>query len=286
MIEVVMLHHVTERQRPEIGPLTDYAVTPNELDSFLQTREERRAVDGRQDLPSVPGDCALLVTFDDGYRNNLTEALPVLEKHEVPCLLFVTTGFIDGTVYPYEIELAEIIEQVDALSVPGHSESVALQDLTECRSAYQELRLPLKSASREKREAFMAGLATQNGYERSDVQRELLLSWDEVRTLSEHPLVSIGAHTHSHVLLSRQSWRTAWGEIRRSKQKLEEQIGKTVRHFSYPYGGNSIAVRQMVRWTGFEYGFTTQARRMDRITAWNRYALPRIDIGKLLLDNA
>jgi len=163
---------------------------------------------------------------------------------------------------------------------------VDVQDVAGCQSAYQELRLPLKSASREKRELYMTRLATQNGYERSDVQREPLLSWDEVRILSEHPLVTIGAHTHSHVLLSRQSWRTAWEEIRRSKQQLEEQIGKPVRHFSYPYGGNSIAVRQMVRWSGFEYGFTTQARRVNRVTAWNRYALPRIDIGELLLDNA
>lgn len=132
----------------------------------------------------------------------------------------------------------------------------------------------------------MARLATQNGYERADVQREPLLSWDEVRTLSKHPLVTIGAHTRSHVLLSRQSWRTAWEEIRISKQQLEEQIGKSVHHFSYPYGGDSIAVRQMVRWAGFEYGFTTQARRIDQLTAWNQYALPRIDIGDLLLDNA
>jgi peptidoglycan/xylan/chitin deacetylase (PgdA/CDA1 family) len=281
-----MLHHVVSGREVRIGPLADYAVTPEELDTFLQTREERNVIDGGQDLTSLPGDRSLLITFDDGYRNNLTEALPVLERHEVPCLLFITTGFIDGAVYPYEIELAEAIAQADALSIPGRPGSVDLQDLTGCRSAYQELRLPLKSASREKRQAFMARLATQNGYERADVQREPLLSWDEVRTLSEHPLVTIGAHTHSHVLLSKQSWQTAWKEIRSPKRQLEEHIGKPVRHFSYPYGGNSIAVRQMVRWAGFQYGFTTQAHRMDRITAWNRYALPRIDIGELLPDNA
>jgi peptidoglycan/xylan/chitin deacetylase (PgdA/CDA1 family) len=187
-------------------------------------------------------------------------------------------------VYPYEIELAEIIEQADALSVPGRSESVNLQDSTEFRSVYQELRLPLKSVSRAKREAVMTKLATQNGYDRADVQREPLLSWEEVRTLNEHPLVTIGAHTVSHVLLSQQSWQAAWKEIRSSKERLEQKIGEPVHHFSYPYGGNNVAVRQMARWAGFQYGFTTKVRRIGHVTTWNRLSLPRIDINELVPD--
>lgn len=277
-----MLHHVVSDREVRIGPLADYAVTPNVLDSFLQTREGWRVIDGGQDLTSVPGDPSLLVTFDDGYRNNLTEALPVLEKHEVPCLLFVTTGFIDGTVYPYEIELAEVIEQADALSVPGQSEAVDLQCLSARRSVYRDLRLPLKSASRKKRETFMTRLAIQNGYERAGMRCEPLLSWEEIRTLSEHPLVTIGAHTVSHVFLSKQSWGTLWKEIRSSKERLEKQIGEPIHHFSYPYGGNNIVVRQMARWAGFRYGFTTRARRIERASAWNRLSLPRIDINELI----
>lgn len=281
-----MLHHVMSDQEVRIGPLVDYSVTPNQLDSFFQTREERSAIDGERDLTSVSGDRSLLVTFDDGYRNNLTEALPVLEKHEVPCLLFITTGFIDGTVYPYELELAEVIERAGVLSIPDRSEPVALQNASECRSLYREIRLPLKPTSRSEREAYMDRLACLNEYDRTDMQREPLLDWDDLCELSNHPLVTIGAHTHSHVLLSRQSWRTAWMEIRRSKQKLESQMQSPVHHFSYPYGGNSIAVRQMVRWAGFQYGFTTQARRVEQVTSWNRYSLPRIDISELLPNNA
>jgi peptidoglycan/xylan/chitin deacetylase (PgdA/CDA1 family) len=279
-----MLHHVKPTPRFAIGPLADYSVTPSELEAYLLDRSEWEPVTELSDFSFHKG--GFLLTFDDGYQNNLTDALPVLEEHEVPCLIFVVTGFIDGSVYPYELELAEVVKHASVLAIPDRSEPAEIQSLSRRQSLYRGLRLPLKPATRTEREAYMDRLARLNDYDRSDMQKEPLLNWDDVRELGNHPLVTIGAHTHSHVLLSRQSWQTAWEEITRSKQRLEEQIGERVRYFSYPYGGNSIAVRQMVRWAGFQFGFTTRARRMDRITDWNRYALPRIDISELLPDDA
>jgi peptidoglycan/xylan/chitin deacetylase (PgdA/CDA1 family) len=277
-----MLHHVTESRRATIGPLAEYTVRPGELDAYLRSRAEWRAT---SDLQGTGVRKQLVITFDDGYRNNLTKALPVLERHEMPCLLFVTTGFIDGTVYPYEIELAEVIERSDTLSIPGQSEAVSLHGEPCCRSVYRELRLPLKSSSRASREAFMNQLAAQNDYDRADVQHEPMLSWEEVHSLSEHPLVTIGAHTESHVLLTQQPWKTALNELQFSKERLERKLGEPVRHVSYPYGGSNIVVRQMSRWLGFEYGFTTRARRTEAVTTWNRLALPRIDISELIPDD-
>jgi peptidoglycan/xylan/chitin deacetylase (PgdA/CDA1 family) len=131
----------------------------------------------------------------------------------------------------------------------------------------------------------MEQLAEQNGYDRSEMQSKPLLSWEEVRALSEHPLVTIGAHTQSHTLLSRQPWRVALEEMRTAKQRLEEQIGRSVSAISYPYGGSNMIIRQMARWLGFDYGFTTEACRVNHVTAWNRLALPRIDISELVPDD-
>ncbi len=273
-----MLHHVTESQRAKIGPLADYAIRPLELDAYFRSRAEWKPVTAPERIESGKH---LVLTFDDGYRNNLTEALPVLEQHGVPCILFVTTGFIDGTVYPYEIELAEVIERADTLSSPGRSETVHLGDLHHRRTVYRRLRLPLRSSTQARREAFMNQLASQNGYDRTDVQHEPLLNWEEVHSLNDHPLVTIGAHTKSHVLLSRQAWWPAWNELRASKERLEHELGQPVRHVSYPYGGNNFIIRQMARCLGFEYGFTTRAGRIDRVTNWNRHSLPRIDINEL-----
>lgn len=279
-----MFHHVTPERRARLGPLADYAVTPQEMDAYLRSRTEWRAV-SLMETEELGDDRQVLVTFDDGYRNNLTEALPVLEAHDVPCLLFITTGFIAGTTYPYELELAKVVEQGDKLCIPGREKPVVLGTTSERCNLYQNLRLPLKSASHEEREAFMEQLAEQNGYDRSEVQSESFLSWEEVRALSEHPLVTIGAHTQSHTLLSRQPWRVALEEMRTAKQRLEEHISQSVTAISYPYGGSNVVIRQMARWIGFYYGFTTEARRANHVTAWNRLALPRIDISELIPDH-
>jgi peptidoglycan/xylan/chitin deacetylase (PgdA/CDA1 family) len=224
----------------------------------------------------------MLLTFDDGYRNNLSHALPVLEKYETPCILFITTGFVEGTVYPYELELAEIIERADTLLIPGWSEPTQLSTLPERQALYDKLRLPLKPKSHADRDRFMERLADHNEYERTEVQNEPLLSWEEVRSLSDHPLVTIGAHTQFHTLLSQQSWRSAYEELKTSKRQLERKIGQPVVSFSYPYGGNNAFIRQIAKWLGFQYGFTTDARQVARINMWNRLSLPRIDIGNLI----
>ena len=279
-----MLHHVMPEKRARVGPLADYAVTPQEMDDYLRSRAEWQTV-SLMETEGLGDDRQVLVTFDDGYRNNLTEALPVLEAHDAPCLLFVTTGFIASTTYPYELELAEVVEQREKLWIPGRQKPVVPSTTLERRELYQDFRLPLKPASYEEREAFMEQLADQNGYERSEMQTEPLLSWEEVRALSEHPLVTIGAHTQSHTLLSRQPWRVALKEMRTAKLRLEEQIGRSVAAVSYPYGGSNMIIRQMARWVGFDYGFTTEARRANHVTTWNRLALPRIEISELIPDH-
>jgi len=271
-------------KRARVGPLADYAVTPQEMDNYLRSRAEWRTV-SLVEMQEPRDDRQILVTFDDGYRNNLTEALPVLEAHDVPCLLFITTGFIAGTTYPYELELAKVVEQGDKLWIPGREKPVVLGTTSERCDLYQNLRLPLKSASHEEREAFMEQLAEQNWHDRSEVQSEPFLSWEEVRALSEHPLVTIGAHTQSHTLLSRQPWRVALEEMCTAKERLEEHISQSVTAISYPYGGSNVVIRQMARWVGFYYGFTTEVRRANHVTAWNRLALPRIDISELISDH-
>jgi peptidoglycan/xylan/chitin deacetylase (PgdA/CDA1 family) len=225
------------------------------------------------------------LTFDDGYYNNLTEALPILEKYGVPCIIFVTTGFVGGQVYPYELELAHVIDAADEIYMPDREEPYQLNGKTRRQSIYEQVRQPLKRKSHERREAFMKRFAEANGYRRSDVQTEQFLDWSDLRALSKHPLVTMGAHTHTHVLLSQQPWQQAYAEMKRSKDLLEEATGQHVECFSYPYGGNTVAVRQMARWIGFQYGFTTQPERTNQVGFVNRLAIPRIDINEFVKDD-
>lgn len=285
MLETVMLHHVSESTEVCIGPRTTYTVTPGQLESYIGRRSDWRAISAERGLEIAHSEQRFLVTFDDGYYNNMSEALPVLEKHGVPCIIFVTTGFVEGEVYPYEIELADVIDTADELCVPSRESPLQLDGKSVRKSVYEQIKHPLKRESHERREAYMERFADMNGYQRLDVQTERFLDWNDIRALSQHPLVTIGAHTHTHVLLSQQPWQQAYAEMERSKELLEKATSQRIECFSYPYGGNTLAVRQMARWIGFRYGFTTQAKRIGRVRFLNRLAIPRIDINEFVKDD-
>ncbi len=285
MIEVSLLHHVESSPGACIGPRSTYTATPTQLDDYLETRSDWKGVSSEEDLRDTDGKDRYLLTFDDGYRNNLTEALPVLEEHSASCLLFITTGFIEGEVYPYELEMAEAIETVDELRIPEEENVISFEQSQEREAVYEQLRLPLKSAGHEKRQRFMKQLARRNGYRRESMQSVQFLDWEEIQTLTEHPLVTIGAHTHTHPLLSRQPWRVAYEEMKQSKNQLEEHTDQSIDHFSYPYGGNTFFLRQMARWLGFQYAFTTEAERLRKVGWLNRLSIPRIDMAEFAGDN-
>lgn len=279
MLEVVMLHHVAAATNVRIGPRAEYVVTPGQLNDYLERRRGWRPLSGTSTLQCGHTERCFLITFDDGYRNNLTEALPVLEAHGVPCILFITTGFVEGTIYPYEIELARVAETLPRIHLTDGT-VVELHSISDRKALYQQLRTPLKSATHSRRESFLNRLAERNGYHRENFQKEPILNWEEVHDISRHPLVTIGAHTHSHLLLSSQWWGTAYREIWQSREALEDKLGCRVSIVSYPYGGHSFVVRRLTQTLGFEYGFTTEPRRAKQIKGPNQFRIPRIDINQ------
>lgn len=284
MLEIPILHRVQEPAPGSVGPYRDYTHSPEWLDRYLSARREWVRASGG-DLPSdLPpsGARGFLVTFDDGYRSVLERALPVLERHEACCVVFVTTAFCTGSAYPYELELASVVSEMAEVRLPDkYGPGVTPLPSRERREeVYRRLRLPLKGEGHETRESFLEALAVLNGYDRSRHQTESFLDPDEVARLSRHPLVTIGAHGHRHVLLSRVNPWTAWREIAGSRDRLEEIVGGGVDLFSYPYGGNSIVTRALVQSSGFQAAFVASGGPVKGRELPGRYRIPRRDLSE------
>ena len=278
MIEIPVLHHIAETGATRIGPQSEYAVSPEQLATYLG---RRRNWDSR--WPSEEGGRdEILLTFDDGYRSVRTHALPLLERFETRAIVFVTTGFVEGDVYPYELELAAVIEAHDCLRPDDDFTAVELSGRDDKVTLYQRLRRPLKPASPRARERRLDDLAALNGYERSRFQGTDFLSWEDIAELDRHPLISIGAHTDTHPVLTRRAPWTAYHEMKESKRTIEEVVGHPVRHFSYPYGRNNFVVRFLARRAGFRWAFTTETRCPEDIDDCDPMALPRPELQDLL----
>jgi peptidoglycan/xylan/chitin deacetylase (PgdA/CDA1 family) len=282
MLEIIMLHNVKKKVSNVIGPISDYAVTEKQLEYFIVSRKNWLKI-SPSDLCSTPKEKkAFLLTFDDGYLDNLTSALPILERYNIPCIIFCTTGFINGSIYPYEVELAEIIEYYKHLKIGENKGEVSIDNCSKKNEIYQKLRIPLKRKSHDKRDTFMKNLAKANNYDRKEFQKEQFLSWNNIRDLSEHPLITIGAHTIHHEQLSKLSLLEAYNEISGSKKAIESIINKRVEYFSYPYGANSFFIRNLFRMTGFKYAFSTRDKHIRNFNEVNRTDIPRTGISNLV----
>jgi peptidoglycan/xylan/chitin deacetylase (PgdA/CDA1 family) len=224
----------------------------------------------------------IIVTFDDGYHDNLVHALPVLERYGVPATIFVTTGFIDGTCVPWWYEQDAILRQLDAAEVSwkGRSFSWKLETPAQTFAAISELNSLFKEMSLDDQNAFMEKL--RNLCPSTFTSESMFLSWDELIELGRHPLITIGAHTRNHPVLSRLTAEGVWDELVSGKEILESRLGHSVDHLAYPFGGNPQVCRrefEAAREVGFRSAFTTRFGHLHATHRKFLHSLPRITIG-------
>jgi peptidoglycan/xylan/chitin deacetylase (PgdA/CDA1 family) len=203
---------------------------------------------------------ALCITFDDGYRDTLTHAAPVLARHGVPATLFVTTGFIGGAEVPWFDRLALAFKETRAdAATTAWGEAFRLGNRTERLAALSRTiahfkRLPDDHMRREVDTLLAAlGVTDQRCF------KDLMLSWDDVQALAGLGF-SIGAHTVNHPILSRVSAERAWTEIIGSRTMIHAAYGCTPTAFAYPNGTTddyTETVKHMVREAGFSCAVTT-----------------------------
>jgi peptidoglycan/xylan/chitin deacetylase (PgdA/CDA1 family) len=110
------------------------------------------------------------------------------------------------------------------------------------------------------------------------------LSWDEIRELSNEPLITIGAHTMNHLSMKQQSESTVIEEMKASKLEIEAHIGKQVNHFAYPYGSEfDVSNRDLEIATslGFKTSVLNQAGNIFKQNKTNKQALARMPLGNV-----
>jgi peptidoglycan/xylan/chitin deacetylase (PgdA/CDA1 family) len=204
---------------------------------------------------------ALALTFDDGYRDNLSHAAPILAQHGLPATIFLATGYIGTPDMPWfdHVALAFKLSRRKDVTLPG-SPSQRLATEEDRLTALWRALAWLKTVSDEERRRAVKELVADLRPHRTEGPKRLMLDWGEVDALRGLGF-SVGAHTVTHPILSRVTPEHAREEIQGSKDAIERALGVTVRAFAYPNGGpedyTPMTVR-LVQECGFRCAVSTR----------------------------
>lgn len=225
------------------------------------------------------------LTFDDGYRDNLEYAWPVLKRLEIPFALYVATSFPDRLGELWWVALEQVIAMTDRLVVEmdGAAQFIDCGNASGKRRAFEDVYWWLRSMSDEAdlRRA-VRDICARYGVDLKAPSADLCMDWSEIARMAADPLCTIGAHTVNHVFLNKVSANTARTEMERSAEVIEAALGKRPEHFAYPYGeARSVGPREfkIAGEIGFKTAVTT---RPGVITPRHRdslMALPRVSVN-------
>jgi peptidoglycan/xylan/chitin deacetylase (PgdA/CDA1 family) len=199
------------------------------------------------------------ITFDDGYADNVTVALPILRKRGLSATFFIATGFLDGGRMWNDTVIESVrLAQGSVLDLRAFGmEAYHIGDVRARRQAINELLSALKYLSPDERLRRTEALAEQVG---ADLPKDLMMRSQQVLALQEAGM-EIGAHTASHPILTRLGMDQVEEEILQGRARLHELGIHTVAAFAYPNGRPGIDYDhshvQAVQRAGFKLAVST-----------------------------
>ncbi len=245
----------------------------------LTLREAMAAMDAGR-LPRR----ALVITFDDGYADNATVALPILQRHGLKATFFVATGFLNGgRMWNDTVIEALRRTRCEFASIPELGlEAQPLQTLGQRRAAIDRALPAIKYMSLDRREQALGSLLDALGH--PSLPDDLMMSSDQVCMLHRAGM-EIGGHTVRHPILRAIGDKEALAEIREGREHLQALTGAPVESFAYPNGGPDRDYDRrhvaLVREAGFRvavntaHGVVTKASdrlQLPRFSPWDRSA--------------
>ena len=199
-----------------------------------------------------------MITFDDGYIDNYTIAYKVLSQYKVPAAFYLVSSFVGTDILPWWDVIAYLVRHSRNTSLNlSYCEERPVRLEPDREAAVATVVAAYKSELNRDPAAFIAELSGQTGVEiRGEGRR--FLDWEEAREMAAGGM-EIGAHTHTHPIISKLSPEEQRDELERSKGILEERLGRPVTSLAYPNGSPrdfTPITLQLVKEAGYTTAFS------------------------------
>jgi peptidoglycan/xylan/chitin deacetylase (PgdA/CDA1 family) len=187
------------------------------------------------DLSVLPANSAI-ITFDDGFRDNYLNAFPILKKYNLTATIYVCSGTVDNGKRLWFDRVSLILNSSKVRTFRFNGESFDFYP--DGFSVHYRIHEMMKDYSPEQMDHSIEELAASIGVDESSLEMTEgsgMLSWDELREMQESG-ITIGAHTVTHPILSHLDDNVLEYEMLMCQRVLQNNLGRAVRHFSYPNG--------------------------------------------------
>lgn len=219
---------------------------------------EQEVVDFYHKKKELPKN-SVLITFDDGYLNNYTEAYPILKKYNIPAIIFLTTGFIGKQKMPWYDEVNYLVSNSKKKSLFLDGEEFLLNSKGR-KKLLVKYYYYMITADESEFKYFLSDLEKKSGVTlpKKLPVSDMFMTWSQAKEMM--PLISFGSHTVNHYIVPNLSSSLANAELEKSKRDIKKHLGLVPVSFCSPNGDFSSNVNDLIK-KYYKLSFTTVSGR-------------------------
>ncbi len=219
------------------------------------------------------------VLFDDGYKDNLEMAAPILSKYKCPASFYVVTDCIDRNIptwtYILDDRFSKTIKEKIELDFDFVPEKYKVVILGNSSTNKKEIKPWLKKLSNRQRQLVLENILQQ--CDDAALPQNKMMNWKEVKQLTDNGFI-IGSHSHTHPMLaSLQNENEIADELKISRNKIYSALGFYPASISYPIGSFDERVTKLAKETGYKYGLAVE-QQFYQSSKNDLYKIPRVEL--------
>ncbi|HWY38610.1 MAG TPA: polysaccharide deacetylase family protein [Bacteroidia bacterium] len=221
------------------------------------------------------------ITFDDGYKDFIEYAMPILAKHRSTASMYVITDCVNSNLPPWTFLFNYLLINtksrsliIDSEDIPVSFRKIVWNGEAQKLAFIKSLSPLLKKISDKSKENIITQIESQI----KDVEepRGLMLNWSDIRNMKREG-IEIGSHSANHPVLSKEpSTDTLHQELIKSGQEIERETGQFPLAISYPFGAYDTMVKEIARKAGYKMGLTVFPKVFS--LADDKFEIPRIEL--------